>query len=168
MATSTKVRICIDPIETQSSLGAGDKQSRLSHMLDVDLDHANGTAANQNDRVWSTRATATAAADSYDLAGTLTSQLDGSVVTFAEVTYIAVYNESTTTTENLNIGGGSNAFASWLGATGDEVVVGPSGVMVVSSPIDGYSVTAGTGDLLQIDPGSDTITYQLVVVGRSA
>jgi len=142
--------------------------ARMEHLLEQSDDLASGTAASQQDMVWSDTRSAAASADALDLAGSLTSQLDGSTLTFVEITGIIIRNKSTTTTEVLTIGAGSNPLLNWVNATGDAVVLGPGGVFVITSPIDGYGVTAGTGDVLTIDPGSDTISYDILILGRSA
>jgi len=48
------------------------------------------------------------------------------------------------------------------------VNVGPDGYLLVWSPIDGYAVTATSADILQIDPGANTIAYDIVIIGTSA
>lgn len=128
-----------------------------------------GTSDSQSDRAYHVRATVAAtSADTYDLAGTLTDAF-GDTLTFVEVTAIVVYNRATTTGLTISVGGGTNAFSSWLAAANDEVKCGPSGMVVVTSPVDGHTVTAGTGDILEIDNATaSSIEYDLVVIGRSA
>lgn len=50
----------------------------------------------------------------------------------------------------------------------DIVHVGPGGILILTSPVDGYAVTAATGDILKIDSGAATINYTIVIWGRSA
>lgn len=169
MATtvSTDLDLTIKVVERETGIGSGQEASYLRHPIELIGDYGSGTGVNQNDVVYSITTTATGAAHTYDLDG-LTSTLTGDAIAFAEITLIAVVNLSTTSTQTLTVGAGSNPLASWLGAAGDAVVVGPSGAMLVSSPIDGYAVTAGTGDTLTINPGAATITYRLLILGRSA
>lgn len=170
MAVTHRVRIQLDTEETQSSKGIREIASSLSHSVSYDSGvQASGTAASQQDRVWSdAQSVANGAPDTWDLAGTLTSELDGSTVTFVEVTSIYVRNKSTTTGQYLQIGGGSNPFITWLGNSGDIVNVGPGGVFLLTAPVDGWTVTATTGDILQIASASGTISYDIQICGRSA
>jgi len=137
------------------------------HKVDHTLSMATGTSNSQADEVWSDTRSAAGAVDDLDLAGTLTAA-DGSTITFVEVTGVYIRNKSTTTAETLTIGAGSNPFITWLIATGDGVVIGPNGTFLIESPVDGYTVTAGTADILRVDPGANTISYDIVIWGRSA
>lgn len=132
---------------------------------------ATGTGDWQSDTVWSDERTVTGAAEQLDLRGTLTSQLTGATLTFVEVSAIVVINTATALASVLLVGAGANpAFAGLFGATGDIIKVGPSGLLVWVSPLDGggLTTTAGTADMLTIDPGAATITYRIAILGRSA
>jgi hypothetical protein len=132
---------------------------------------ATGTGDWQFDTIFSDERTATAAPDPLDLRGTLVSQLTGAALTFVEVGAIGIVNMSTAVASVLSVGAGSNpAFAGLFGATGDIVKVGASGLLLWVAPLDGggLATTAGTADILTIDPGAATITYRIVIVGRSA
>lgn len=128
---------------------------------------ATGTGANQSDLIFHDTRTATAAPDDLDLAGGLTDPL-GNTLTFAEITGIFIHNKSETATEVLSIGADANGLVNWVGAVNDIVKIGPEGILFVWNPRDGYAVTADTGDILQVDPGADTIEYDVVIIGRSA
>ncbi len=128
---------------------------------------ANGTAINQADVIWHDRRTATAAADDIDLDTSLT-DVYGTAADFVKVRGIFIHNRSTVSGEYLSVGGDGNALVNWVGNLSDIVKIGPNGVLLLWSPIDGYAVTAGTGDILQIDPGADTIEYDIVIIGTSA
>lgn len=160
----------LDLIETNTSAGINEASSVLAHRVDYDSgEQVTGTGSSQQDRVWSDAQTvANGAPDTWDLAGTLTSELSGATITFAEVTLIWIRNRSTTTGQNLEIGAGSNPFITWLKATGDAIIVPPGGVFLLTSPIDGFATVAGTGDVLTITSTSGTITYDILIAGRSA
>jgi hypothetical protein len=141
----------------------------MVHALTHVLDMVTGTGASQSDLVWSDTRSLVATSESIDLAGTLTSQLTGATVTFAEVTAIIIRNNATTTAYKLLVGGAAaNQFINWVAAANDIVHIGPGGIFVLTSPVDGFAVTAGTGDILKIDSGAVTISYSIVVIGRSA
>ena len=129
---------------------------------------ATGTGANQADVLWHDTRTLTATSEDLDLAGSLTDAF-GDTVTFVKVKGILIHNKSTTATEILAVGGAaSNQLINWVANNSDIVNIGPDGVLLLWSPVDGYAVTASTGDLLKIDSGSDTITYDIVIIGTSA
>lgn len=129
---------------------------------------ADGTGANQADVLWTDTRTLTETSEELDLAGSLTNAI-GVTATFVKVKVLVMHNKSTTSTENLTIGGAAaNQFATWVGNSSDKLVIGPDGLLLLWNPIDGYTVTADTGDKLKIDAGSDTITYDIAIIGTSA
>lgn len=67
-------------------------------------------------------------------------------------------NNSTTTAEVLTLFGGD--FATPMGDATDKIKVGPDGIFLLVSPIDGYAITAGTGDGLLVAT-SYTGTYDI-------
>jgi hypothetical protein len=127
---------------------------------------ATGTSDSQMDRVWSDQRTVTAAADDLDVRGGLTSQLDGSSVVFTDLCLIGIHN--TDTTDTLSVGADANAIATLWGATGDIIKIPPGGMFLWAAPDDCIATTAGTGDILQIDPGANTVTYNIILAGRSS
>ena len=57
-----------------------------------------------------------------------------------------------------------------MAAAGDIVNVDPGGIMLLTSPVDGWAVGAGASDVLRIANGAavNAITYDIVVWGTSA
>ena len=170
MATSTsaKVRIRIEVEETKSTDMGGN--SALRHVFDVSpsgpatVDYADGNSANQIDLVYSDSfSVASGTPITYDLAGSLTSILDGSAVTFTKVRGIAIVQR--TGAGILAIGAGSNPLLGWVGATGDAVNIGTLGYLVICDPTNSYAVTAGTGDILTLTSSTGTITGDLLIWG---
>lgn len=139
-----------------------------NHLWSVLLGVESGTTATKADRVWSDTRSAAASADTIDLLGTLT-DASGTTISFVDVLLFAIKNKSTTATENLTVGAGSNNWSTWAGASGHQVVIPPGGAFVwFAGTVDDEQPTAGTGDILTIDPGSDTISYDIIVLGRSS
>ena len=131
---------------------------------------ANGTGTDQADVIWHDQRTVTGASEDIDLAGNvLFKDAFGNTITFVKVKAVFIHNTSTTATETLSVGGAAGTqFSNWVGAVNDEVNVGPDGLFMLWSPTDGYAVGAGATDLLKIDPGADTIIYDIVIIGTSA
>ena len=132
---------------------------------------ASGTGASQADTIWTDTRTLTASStEDLDLAGTLTNAL-GTTVTFAEVAAIYIF-AADANTNNVQVGGAaSNQFINWVANNSDIVNIRPGGMMLLVAPDStAYAVTAGTGDLLKIanSAGSTSVTYDIVIIGRSA
>lgn len=165
MAVTVKANISIQATQTGTN-GIG--QTKASpHVISVAQDLASGVIANTQDRVIATTLSLAGSAQTIDLAGSFVDDF-GSTVTFANVTGVTIVNQATTTGKSITIGGGTNPWITWLKATGDGVVLGAGGTFHLSSPIDGYAVTASTGDILTIDPGASTLTVLVLIYGRSA
>ena len=130
---------------------------------------ANGTGANQADVVWKDTGSAAGAVVDIDLHTSLDTVFTGIVATFVTIKGIIIHNKSTTPGENLIIGADAAPLANWVAnAATDTVIIGPDGIFLLWSPIDGYAVTDAGADILQIDPGADTIAYDIMIIGTSA
>lgn len=129
----------------------------------------NGTAADQAQVVWHDERTLTTGAnEDLDLAGVLSSAFG--VVTFTNVKYLVVQVTTTTTGYTLELGGkGSNAWVGALKDTSDILTLQAGSVLALSAPVDGYTVTAGTGDLLKVNnPSAGSVTYRIWIVGEGS
>lgn len=101
---------------------------------------------------------------SLDLYGTLVDGF-GNTVNFAKIYAIAVSNRNTNTGNNIEVG--NSNFSAWLGTATDKVKVGPKGSLVLSSPVDGYTVTNTTGDTFKINnPGASAIDVVVFLLGK--
>lgn len=139
----------------------------LNHELDMSATRANGSSSSQVQKFWIDAGTVSSGTPvDIDLRGVLTSLLDGTAMDFATVVGFAVKHRTATTARNLTIGAGSNPFITWLAATGDGVLVGPSGLFMIESPVDGYATTAGTADILRLASSSSDIDYTIAIWGR--
>lgn len=132
---------------------------------------ANGTGANQADKLFADRRTlAASGSESLDLAGSLADNL-GATVTFARVRALMI-EASSSNTNNVVVGGAaSNAFVNWVSDATDKVVIRPGGLLLLVAPgATGYAVTAATGDLLQVanSGGTTGVTYDITIIGASA
>lgn len=133
-----------------------------------------GTAAGQADLIYAAeRSLASASNDDLDLSGGLTDAF-GATITMAEVMGIVVINEAangTANTTDLTIGGATNPFVGFLGATDTIGPIKPGGTfMMFAGDAAGIgAVTAGTGDILRIaNSAGATANYQIAIIGRSA
>ena len=138
-----------------------------------------GTGAGQVDQVFHDRRTlAGGASEELDLAGALTNAF-GATVTFAKIKGIAIINRSNETLDghsptdaDLDIGGAAaNAFQGPFVDSSDKLNLAAGAPLLIAKPdADGWTVTAGTGDLLKIEnkDGSEEAVYDIVLVGEAA
>lgn len=141
-------------------------QSNLSKKLLVAL--TDGSGANQATNVFSdTRTLAASASESLDLAGALTNAF-GAVISFAKIKALMIFASPANTNDVVVGGAGANAFATPFGAAANTVKVKPGGALILLAPdVNGYAVTAGTGDILQVANGAagSGVTYDVILFG---
>jgi hypothetical protein len=130
---------------------------------------ATGVATGQSDQIFTdTRTVAASGADALDLAGSLTGPLGGTL-TFVKLKAVIV-RAAAGNANNVRVNRPATNGVPLFLAASDGIDVGPGGVFVWCSPGAGVTVTAGTGDLLNIDnSGSGTsVTYDVILIGTSA
>lgn len=132
---------------------------------------ADGTGADQADKMWHDQRTIlTAADDDLDLAGVLTNAF-GATVTFVKIKGILIVNTSTTAGDELYLDSSvTNGFlAPFNGSATSKVEIGADSPLLLCSKKDGWTVTAATGDILRIhNANAGSVTYKIVIWGTSA
>lgn len=154
-------------VERETGIGVGAVASQLIHQLTFGGEYANGTGASQSDVVFSGSASISTAT-ALDVRGSLNSVLTGDAANFVELTALVLKNNSSTAGQYVTVGAGSNPVSSLWAASGDAAIVGPGGLLVLTSPIDGYATSAGTADTITLTPATGTISVDYILVGRSA
>lgn len=167
MALTSKVTLRINSTQTGSNdLGNPSFPMTFSQVVTM-LD---GTSAGQADLLFSDQRTVSASSnEDLDLAGGLTG-VYGSTLTFAKVKAIAIYAASGNT-NNVQVGpAATNGFLGPFADASDQIDLAPGAMMLLSAPTNGWTVTASTGDLLNIaNSGAGTgVTYDIVIIGTSA
>lgn len=168
----TKVALAIGPaisgrISNTGDIGTPSKDIRWPPQSPL-YNFSTGTDDDQLD-VWfdDTRALASAAADSLDLTGTALKSAFGDNIAAAAIKVIAIKASAANTTD-LVVGNDTNAFV-FLGAANDTVTLKPGASLLLVDPGDGWTVTAGTGDILKITNGSGaSASYDILLGGVSA
>ena len=131
---------------------------------------ATGTGDNQADLAFAdTRTLAASATEDLDLAGSLVDAL-GDTLTFVDVKAIYI-RAAAANTNNVEVTpAAANGFEGPFADAIDQVDIPPGGSFQVTAPVDGWAVTAGTGDLITItNSGAGTgVTYDVIIVGTSA
>lgn len=122
----------------------GDNGVRQPIDISYEKSFTDGTGTNQIGNVfWKDNRALNATSETIDLDGTTDFQ-GASTSAFNNVKWMFFQNNSTTTTEVLTIGGGD--FSPMFADPTDKIKVGPAGIMLLVSPVDGYAITASTGD----------------------
>lgn len=133
---------------------------------------ASGTGAGKADRLFSDRRTlAASATEDLDLSGALLDALGGPAQ-FVRIKGLLIA-ASKANTNNVVIGAAaSNQWSTLLNATGTLTLRPGAAVCCMAGDTDatGWTVTAGTGDILKVanSAGSTSVTYDIVVIGNSA
>lgn len=145
---------------------AGTLVQQLTYSAAASL--ANGTGANQANRLWiDTRTLAASATEELDLAGVLTDAF-GNVLTFSKIKAILIEAVDANVNDVLVGGAASNAWAALFGDATDVLRVRPGGFIFHAAPdANGLAVTAGTGDKLKLanSAGSTSVTFTIILVG---
>jgi hypothetical protein len=146
---------------------AGTKSFPAAFSTSVSL--TSGTGAGAADLIWSdTRTLGASGTEDHDLAGGVTDAF-GTAITFATVKAIYV-SAAAANTNNVVVGNGSNPFLGPFGAGTHTIAVKPGYVMLLGGGGAGYTVTAGTGDILTVtnSAGGTGVDYSIMVIGTSA
>jgi len=125
---------------------------------------ATGTAASQARYQWYDTRTLAATAEELDLAGGVTDAF-GDALTFTKVRHLMIHNRNTTAGHILTVGPGTTNGVTtiWAGTSPTEIC-GADGYLIKDSPTDGYVITGGSADTIKINAGTNTVSYDIIVV----
>lgn len=116
-----------------------------------------------------TRQLAASANEDLDLAGSLSGPIGSSGV-FVKVKALMVRAAKTNTNNVVVKPGASNGFLGPFGAAAHSIALAPGAILMLSRPKDGWTVTAATGDLINIanSAAGSVVNYDIVILGTSA
>jgi hypothetical protein len=132
-------------------------------------DFTSGTGSDQISMIWQDSRTLNAStAEDLDLAGSLTNSF-GTTVTFATIKFIYVKADSGNTNDVEVGGSAANQLLGVFDDASDKIRVKPDGCFLWVAPNTGASVTAGTGDALNVNNGGagTSVTYKIVIGGTT-
>lgn len=135
-----------------------------------DLELSSGTGASQCDlRYRAQRTLAASANEDLDLAGVLTDAF-GTTLTFVKVRGIWVLAATGNTNSVIIKPAAANGFLGPFGAAAHTITLPPGGVFMATAPDAGWSVTAGTGDKINVanSAAGTSVTYDIHIIGASA
>lgn len=150
----------------------------LPASLNFNLTFANGTGTGAVDLCYAKQLSLAGTATTLDL--TSLADLSGATVNFARVRLFMVQNLATTAGHTVTVGSAaSNQWTGYLGTTTSTVVlqpnVGATSNQSVFTFLDPYSTGAATGAYvdgthksLKLDPGANTISVNVLILGCSA
>lgn len=165
MPLSTQIAATM-AIDLTGAATVGGAIPSLSKGKTADIVLGDGSGSGQANKVYlATRTLASAANDDLDLAGGLTDPF-GVTLTFATIKAIVVRADPANTTELQVRPGASNGFVGPFGAAGQHVHVRAGGALVFAAPQTGWTVTAGTGDILRVtNAAGASAIYSIEIVG---
>ena len=143
----------------------GQNSFALSKFADIAL--SNGTGNNQADTVFAdNRTLGGSATEDLDLAGGSLSDPVGVALTFATMKAVLV-RAGSGNGGNILVGGDVNDAPLFSDAS-DKIPVLPGGTFLWVAPNTGITITAATGDVLQIEnTDAGAATYDIVIIGTS-
>jgi hypothetical protein len=148
-------------LELEKTLSEGQATPRDYLRVHSTTAYTDGTGASSANKEWNDYRTLGGSADSLDLAGTLANRI-GETASFAKIKLVYLKTPAANT-GNVTFGGGSNAWAALWGST---LVLKPgSEVLLKTTDADGWAVTAGTGDILQV-AGTSGDVYEIAIAGE--
>lgn len=127
-----------------------------------------GSSANQVGSIWHdtiTLDTNNAYDESLDLAGDATfKDAFGDAITFTTIKVLYIHNRTTTSGYDLTISG-TFINNNLLGGADSTIILGPGGVCLLTSPVDGFAVSAGDGDILTLDSVDSDVILDIFLAG---
>ena len=130
---------------------------------------ANGTGAGQaNEMFIGERTVGAGLNDDLDLSGTALQNPHNENVAFTSVRALVLDIDAADGVLQLRIGpqGVANAFQGWQGGVGASNYNQVFKSLFVIHPFAGWTVTAGTADILRINnPSASSVTYRILILG---
>lgn len=135
---------------------------------DLTLSLPQGTGSGQAQKWYLARRTlASTATDLLDLAGGLT-DFQGNPITFSAVKRVLVAVVDPSAAKSVRVGpqGAANAWQGWWGGVTSPVYDTVFWKLDQINPYSGWTVTAGTGDILAVyNPSAGSVTYAVWIIG---
>jgi len=131
---------------------------------------AQGTASGEADVIYAdSRTIAASSSYSIDLTGTADLNVFNGSLALAKVKGIWIYALNTNT-NSVVVGNGTNPFVGPFSAGTITLTIPPGGELLLTAPVGGWTVTAGTGDILKLANSSSGsgVDLRAIIWGTSA
>lgn len=165
MAISATFSASIEASDTRTNVGLPAASTKLGVSRSPSTVFTDGSAALMANLLYAGSRTLSGSSENLDLAGVL-ADLYGGTITAARVK--GVYIKNLSSSANLTVGAAaSNAWSTFLNGTGTATL--PPGAWIVAATPDasGWSVTAGTGDILKV-AGTTGESYEIALLMASS
>jgi len=154
--------------QTDSALDVGVVSYPLNYSFLSIL--SDGTGANQAKNFFTDTRTLTASAnEDLDLSGVLLDAF-GAAILFTKIKALIITADAANVNDVVVGGAATNQVASIFGAVTHTIKVKPGGMLALVAPdVNGYAITAATGDLLRVTNGGagTSVTYTIIVIGTT-
>jgi hypothetical protein len=148
-------------VTTVESITDGSAQAVDKFEISASMQFTDGAGAQSANKQWNDSRTLGGASETLDLAGSLTSRV-ATAASFAKIKSVYI-KAAAANAGNIVVGSGSNPLVSiWTGT----VILQPGADFLIRTPsVNGYAVTAGTGDILQV-AGATGYVYEIAITGE--
>lgn len=144
-------------------------RDQLTKNSPAEISLTSGTGTDAVDMEYLAQLTLAASANAnYDLVGSLIDAFGGTA-TFAKVKGIYVFASAANTNSVIFKPAATNGFLGPFGAAAHQITIPPGGSMHLTAPRAGWTVTTGTGDLINIanSGAGSAVTFDLHIIGTS-
>lgn len=126
--------------------------------------YTSGTGANQINEYYFVTGSLASTTINFDVVGGTLRNGIGDLIDLTAVKVLVIGATTATSGYTLDISG--NLFEDIAGLSAAETHrLGANGFYAISDPIDGVTTTAGTGDTITLDSGSNTVDYFFFIGG---
>jgi hypothetical protein len=170
MALTLSVTQRLAPNYTKTTGVSGGASLTYAPSLSNSLSLATGTGSGQADLLYAgTRTLAASATEDIDLAGTFLQDVFGANLTFVKIKYIYVKAASGNTNNVIMGGASATQFVGPFGAATHTLAFVPGAWSEFMHPTTGWTVTAGSTDLLKFanSAAGTSVSWDLVIAGTS-
>lgn len=169
ISLSTQLSLAVTGKYTSPDTAWGDASKQLSKSILDALTH--GTGADQANMLYTV--TGTISSGSFvdvSIGDGGVNDVYGRAVSLEKLCLLLVLNNNTTAGQTLLVGGNgpANPLTAFMADPTDIIVVGPTGALLLWSPLDGYEVGIAVGDhdLRLAAGGAYAVAYELLAIGR--
>jgi len=150
-----------------SGMIAGDNGAAQHVDKTYAFNFADGTGDAQIGSIYKATRTLVSTNEDLDISGGAIKDFQGVALAMTKMKALLVVNNGTAAGNDVAVKQPSSNGVPFAVAAGDGLNIGPGGLLLLISPNDGYTVTAGTGDLVNVATDFSG-TYDVLVAGTNA
>jgi len=150
-----------------SGMIAGDNGTAQHVDKTYTFNFGDGTGDAQIGSIYKATRTLASTNEDLDLHGSSIKDFQGVALSMVKQKVLLVANNGTAAGNDVTVKQPASNGVPWAAAAGDGLVIGPGGLFLLVSPNDGYTVTASTGDLINVATDFSG-NYDVLVAGTNA